>query len=303
MAQPADVRRVAEQLIGVYRAAWAEVTAELARINEDPARFRRSARLRETQARVEALMAHADAQAHDWLQRTYPSVYGAGAESAAASLGSSFSWSAPHLDAVTALAQDTFRDLLAATDHVSRTTRRLIRQLTQSRVLSSVTTGRPAQQAAVELRRLLEDEGVSAVVYSDGSRHGLAEYAEVVVLTKTAVAYNAGTLNHSVGLGTRYFECFDGPACGLRSHDDRPLASGMVASAQTVADFPISHPRCVRSWGPRPDITTDEEAAAAGASTTPAQQADQVSFSQRRDNALRRVQRRQQRDALRASRP
>jgi hypothetical protein len=286
---PPTVEALAEQLLAMYRAAWERIQAEQASIVDDPMRWRRSARLRELDAQISALMDQVDVQAHDWLRRTFPQIYAAGAVSAAASLPGQFAWTAVHRDAVAHLAQGTFDDLLTATRHVRRTTKAMIREVARAETEAALTTGRTPSQAAAEMRGLLAEKGVWAVTYKDGSRHGLAEYSEVVLRTKTAVAFNAGTLNQSITAGAEFFEVFDGDECGWLSHDDPDQANGKIVSANDAVDVPVSHPNCRRSFGPRPDITTQEEADAAGPTTTEAQRVDQAQFERRRADTLQRT--------------
>lgn len=302
MPQPAEVQRLAERLVGIYRRANDEIAAELARIQSDPARFRRTARLREMEARVTQLMRHADDQARLWLERSYPRIYELGAGETARALGEGFAWTTPHLDAVSALAEDTFSDLLAATRHVSRTTKLLVRELAQGRVLAMATTGRSAAEGARDLRRILADRGIWAVTYKDGSRHGIGEYAQVVIRSKSAVAYNAGTLNHAVTHGTEWFEVFDGAGCGWLGHDDVDKANGTIRSAAECASVAISHPNCVRSYGPRPDVTSREQAGQRGPTTTAAQRADQEAFQRAREASIRRSANRRARQRRRRER-
>ncbi|MFI8930585.1 hypothetical protein ACIG3E_23260 [Streptomyces sp. NPDC053474] len=75
-----------------------------------------------------------------------------------------------------------------------------------------------------------------------------------MTLTKSAVAYNAGTLNRARQAGVRQVEVFDGGDCGWTSHQDPDKATGTLRSVEEAAERPISHPRCHRSFGPRPDV-------------------------------------------------
>lgn len=63
----------------------------------------------------------------------------------------------------------------------------------------------------------------------------------------------AGTLNRSREAGVRFMEVFEGPGCGWASHQDPDKATGTLCSIEEAAAWPISHPRCGRAFGPRPD--------------------------------------------------
>ncbi|GAA0587002.1 hypothetical protein GCM10010394_15090 [Streptomyces crystallinus] len=79
-------------------------------------------------------------------------------------------------------------------------------------------------------------------------------WAEAATLAKSAVAYNAGTLNRTRTAGVRVVEVFDASDCGWTSHQDPDKANRTLRSIDEAADWPISHPRCRRGFGPRPDV-------------------------------------------------
>ena len=245
--------------------------AQQAAIAEDPARFARRARLAQMRSEIEARLADVDNQARTWLSDQFPTAYRLGAETVGP-----FRWTAIDTRAVTILATDSFSELLAATDGVSESTKALIRELAKRQALLTVTTDRTATQAARELRRLLEQRGIFAVRYRDGSRHGLADYSDMLLRTKTGMAHNAGLLNAAKRAGAQYVEVFDGFGCGWTSHADADTANGTIRSVEEAAQHVLSHPRCQRSFGPRPDVSTEREALQARPSTSPAQRADQA---------------------------
>jgi hypothetical protein len=80
-------------------------------------------------------------------------------------------------------------------------------------------------------------------------------WAESATLAKSAVAYNAGTLNWVREAGVRHVEVFDGFDCGWTTHRDVDKANRTVRTVEEAAEQPISHPRCQRAFGPRPDLT------------------------------------------------
>lgn len=276
MAVADDLDALSATLRDAYRLAWEDIEAEQQRIAEDPARYARRARLRELQRAVDERLDQVDEAARAWLADEFPAAYRTGADLAAGSLEQAFRWTAIDSEAVTLLAQDTFSELLAATDGVSASTKTLVRTLAREQALLKAAAGKTSTQAARQLRRLLEARGIFSIRYKDGSRHGLAEYTDMLLRTKTAVASNAGTLNFARRAGTLYVECFDGADCGLTAHTDPEKANGMILTVERAAQFTIAHPRCRRSYGPRPDVTSAEQARTAPPSTTPEQRADQA---------------------------
>jgi hypothetical protein len=255
MPQPRQVTATAEELIRVYIDAWQTIVAEQERILSDPRRGVRRRRLNELRVAVERELDRLDVPTRGWLRTRLPQVYAAGAESTLTVLGGeAITWTGLHTSAVQRLATDTFTDLLRATEFVREDTKRFIREAAKAASERALTTGRTAQGAARTLSGAMRDRGIAAVIYRDGSRHGLAEYAETVLRTKTAVAYNEGTVNTAVERGMTTFEIFDGVGCGLTGHRSGPSANGMIVDAETAAAWPLSHPRCRRAFAARPDL-------------------------------------------------
>ena len=282
MATPAELEALTASLRDAYESAWSFIKAEQDAIAGDPAKFTRRGRLRELRAAVDDRLDQVDETARAWLANEFPNAYRFGAESAAATLGEAFRFTTIDEAAVTLLAQDTFADLLAATNGVSDSTKRLIRELGKNQALLKTAAGKTAPQAARDLRRLLEARGIYAVRYADGSRHGLAEYTDMMLRTVTAKAHNAGTLNFGRRSGTEFYEVFDGSGDSVCAD-----ANGRIVDADWAFANPLGHPRCQRSFGARPDVTTAEQARTAEPSTTAAQRADQAASERARAEAQR----------------
>lgn len=234
--------------------------AAQAALSADPKNFRKAARLRELQQSIQRALAGLDQQTADWLAQRFPEAYALGASSAFEVAGG-FVWTQDNREAVQRLAADVHSDLLKATRRVRRTTKALVRSIARDAGLQALLEGQTAVQAARTMARKLEANQISAITYSDGSVHGLKEYSEVAIRTKTAVAYNVGTLDHASAHGVAFFEVFDGPFCGWTYHDDPELALGMVVSKLDAESYPISHPNCRRSFGGRPDVADKAQAA------------------------------------------
>ncbi|MCX4459745.1 hypothetical protein OG585_44225 [Streptomyces sp. NBC_01340] len=114
-----------------------------------------------------------------------------------------------------------------------------------------------AMQAAQNLAaRLTAEHKLTHVVYRNGARVPVRAWAEAATLAKSAVAYNAGTLNRTRQAGVTMVEVFDGLDCGWTAHQDTDKANRTVRTVEDAAGWPISHPRCRRAFGPRPDLTS-----------------------------------------------
>lgn len=273
MPQPAALDTLQEPLIEKYQQAWSRVLAEQQDLENNPLKYRRRARLVEVRRSIEAAMKDLDGEAEAWVANQLPKAYLAGASAGGGGVTAD-AFSQINQQAVQRLSNGLFNELLAATDGVNASTKKLIRAVAQDQALQKAIEGKTANQAAKEMRRVLEAKGIHAVTYSDGSKHGLGEYSEMAMRTTTAKAYNSGTLGAHADV--KFFEIFDGPECGLSFHDDPTLALGLVVDRSTAEKFLISHPRCRRAFGPRPDVTTAKEAKGASSTTTPGQRQAQL---------------------------
>jgi hypothetical protein len=250
---PPDIEALADQLRAVYRTAWSQVQVELAAIEGDPARFAQAARLAEVQGRIELYMAQADQQAANWVNASFPGIYAAGAQAAG--------FTQAMRDAVVVMGQGLYDDLLRATDGVRASTKAFIRDVVGQETSRAVLRGETPAGAALRARRRLQPT-VSAVIYKDGSQVGLDTYTDMALRTTTALAYNQGLLDGAFGQGFEWFEVIDGPFCGWSDHDDPDRATGTVRSREECEHYPIAHPNCRRSFFPRPDVTTKDQAQA-----------------------------------------
>lgn len=292
MPQPAAVTELSASLRAAYQSAQEALDAEMASIAANPAQYRRVSRLRELQRSVEAMTDTLDQQAADWFSRSFPTVYAIGASAI-----DEFAWTQADRFAITQLAQESFDDLLAATQHVDDTTKRLVRKLGKSQALLKETTGQTATQAGRKLARLLEANKIHAVRYADGSRHGIGEYSDMLLRTVSAKAHNAGTLNFGDRTGTKYYEVADGSDCGVVQHQDTEKANRQIWALARCREFPLAHPRCRRSFLPRPELRTAKEASEAKSLISDEQQADQTATERaraetqkRRANSRRKVE-------------
>lgn len=282
---PVPARDVAaDRLATTYVTAWNRVSDELDTILDNPLAWRRRRRLAELQESVVGMMDDLDDVARAWVSKQLPEVYAAGAakmadaiqnaqqltsaNAAAATAAAAaqaagqfgaeaggFDWTMPHREAMQAVATETYGNLLDATSHVKQSTKEFIREVVHNEVLQKLTLGDTAKQAAKKImREILAKNGPAAITYKNGARHGLGEYAEMVARTQTAIAYNTGSLVQCREDGVFWVEVFDGENCGWTAHDDVDLANGSVRTVEEASVFTIAHPRCLRSFGPRPDI-------------------------------------------------
>lgn len=243
------------KLLRYYAEAWKRVTDLQDLLASDPKQWRKVARLRAAQRSIERILDQLDAYALAWFSHEFPAIYAMGVNAAAKELGVAAAevWAAIDTEAVSKMAAEGFSDLLKATRLTRRTTKALIRTVIEDEVMRKLIDGDTAEAAARRARKVIEKKGIYSVRYSNGSKHGLREYANMAVRTKTATAYNLGTVEAGQGQGVKFWEVFDG-ICGWTFHDDS-AANGKIVTADEALAYPISHPNCRRAFGGRPDLS------------------------------------------------
>lgn len=310
---PAEVDRITEDLLRFVLDAQGEVerrlAAELSRTDR-PVSGPATRRFAAIEGDLDAVWAGVNGEAEAWLNGNMGDVWGSGAIAAADDLGVGFSWTQAHIEGAAAIAQDTYDEVLAATRFVRRNTKTLIRRMARQQTARAVLLGDTRTQAARMLAQRLavgdlvagEIVKATAITYRDGSRHTLGDYTEMLMRTQVAKAQNGGLITQTKATGVKWVEVFDGADCGAAAHDDPEKANGAIWPIERANDLPIAHPRCLRSFGPRPDITSERQAADAKPSTTAAQRRDQELFERRRARARSDTARRRRRRSGRTGR-
>lgn len=247
MTQPDAIEALTTQLRTDLDAVHARILTELQALDDwyTHTPTVRTRRLRTLERHLLALADEADALAARTLLGITQAAYEVGAHTTALTVGTAAVFNAVDVNAVTALAQDTMADLLHATQGVRTDTKALIRELARDHVRTKLYTGQTAIQAGRDLTTALLERGVSAVTYANGARYPLPAYAQMVLRTKTAEAYQEGGFNQGERLGVEWWEVMDGPGCGWTSHDDPQTADGMIVPLNAARQYPTSHPNCV----------------------------------------------------------
>lgn len=300
-----EIEGLEDPLLRAYAWAWDRILQQQQELQLDPATWRKQARLREMERSVSDMMDSLDAQTAEFVRKPLRAIYGMGVAAGSAEVGgpASMVWSQIHANAVQAVAQRTFDNLLKSTKLVRKTTKQLIRKVAKDEILQKLIEGNTAVGAGKRMEKLLAESGIHAVRYRDGSTHGLAEYSQMAVRTETATAYNLGTLNGAEAQGVQYWEVFDG-ICGWSSHDDSSC-NGRIVTKDEALSQPISHPQCRRAFGGRPDVTSKKQAikeTAKGGGTSPEQRVAQAAADSRRLAAQQRRQLQNSRVARREAR-
>ena len=110
-----------------------------------------------------------------------------------------------------------------------------------------------------QLRDLLEHP-LGLVRYSDGSYRTVADHGDMLTRTRAALTYNQAAVDVARATGALYVETFDGTGCGWTAHNDGSIANGQIVETEFAGAHLLAHPRCQRSFRPRPDLTTPRRA-------------------------------------------
>lgn len=286
------------ELTAAYVRAWERIQTEQSLIANEPSQFSRRRRLMELEKSVAEVMDHLDDYSRAYIRAEMPKVYAAGAQRVAPIMQLTPSFAQIDTDAVKRLSSDLFDDLLTKTQLVRTETKRAIQKTLKDRIIQGQILGDSPAATRKMVREQLNKIGIRGVRYANGRWVGLDDYAEMAIRTKTAIAQNVGGLNFARQHGVEWFECIDGPDCGLTSHNDGEIANGLIRSYDDAMAYPIAHPRCRRVWTARPDLRTADQAAAAKSSVTADQLADQVEADRvRRASQVRRYAAKRRHDA------
>jgi hypothetical protein len=258
---PGDAATVAARVAAALQDAWQRLADEQAAVLATLADSSRSwhiiERLAQFQAAITDFQQRVDAEAQAFVTRQLPYLYERGARHAAQSVGGHFTWTLIHAEALQSLASDSYADFLRRSQEEQRMAvafYRAVREAARREVPLLAAGNRTALQAAKVLAdRLAAEHELLYVVYRNGARVPARAWAESATLAKSAVAYNAGTLNRAQEAGVSVVEVFDGADCGWASHQDTDKANGTLRSVQEAAERPIAHPRCRRAFGLRPN--------------------------------------------------
>nr|WP_202424719.1 hypothetical protein [Streptomyces sp. HUCO-GS316] len=260
---PGDPDEIARRVTAVLEEAWQRLADKqrtvVAQFADNPRAPHTAATLEEFKKAIRAFRQRVDQEAQQFVQRQLPHLYGAGASWAAEALGETFTWTTFHRDALQSLAADSYADFLRRSQEAERMASqfyRAVREAARREVPLLAAGNMTAKQAARNLAsRLATEHELTHVIYRNGARVPVRAWAEATTLAKSTVAYNAGTLNRTRQAGVTMVEVFDGADCGWTTHQDPDKANRTVHTVEEAAEWPISHPRCRRGFGPRPDVT------------------------------------------------
>lgn len=191
--------------------------------------------------------------AERWAATDLPLIYREGALTTldhADRPHSRWSWTARHQEAVTSLTAQYYVDLMGRLREAVRRAQAFLR--------AAVDAARQAGRSAAPFdpQRLRDDHPLDTVIYSNSTRHPVADWADAALSGQTVATANAGAIRTALDeLGCEWLEVRDGHGCGWETHGDPDTAHGTVRTIQDALAHPLAHPRCRREFVPRMDLT------------------------------------------------
>ena len=227
----------------------------------EPSKAARITRLNALKREVNTAFDDLDRSTLQWATNDIPSLYTEGWMVGATQLGAGMDFSLAHRDALAILSADAYTDVANNLQQVRQgfsDTADLqslyegmdpeqilaIQDKSRTAIAQSMLTGEAdPRKVAAGLADDLWEDGVS-IVDASGRNWGMETYTRMLVRTKSANAYNSGTLNKYAEEGVSRVRVFDGIA------DDEACAEAndQVWDVKYAMEHPIEHPNCRRAF-------------------------------------------------------
>ncbi|EFU79637.1 hypothetical protein HMPREF0388_1740 [Mobiluncus curtisii ATCC 51333] len=253
-----DPKKLREKVLAALSGAWQNALDEqdaILALRDTAPRvpyYRALERVKRFQGSIKAFQDEVDAQADDFLDMI-AGEYARGAKHAAKCVGiGQVVWGNMNEYVFQSLASDSYADLLKMSETAGKTSREFAKIVRSqaAQTLWAAGTNETAVQAGRRFWKKLEENRIAVVIYRDGSRHQVADYAGMVARTKAKTAFNYGSLDVAESEDVQYMEVVDGANCGWDSHNSLDFADGSIRTLAECREYPLSHPNCKRSFIP-----------------------------------------------------
>ncbi|MCK9929329.1 hypothetical protein MXD62_19455 [Frankia sp. Mgl5] len=255
MPQPPENAADAAALIAAYEAAQRVIDSAVRALRDRPTAAQSRRQHPEIRIGVDVVLDAIGVRTSEWAAERLPAVAARGAAAAVAVLPDVAETGIDPAAVVADVADELVQALARATDTVRTSLAAMLRAVATDPQLAAAVRVRDVAPALRRLEQLAD--GVYAVRYANGTRMPLGAYADMLIRTITARAYNAGTLEAARAHGVGAVQVADGLGCPWPGggHGMPPTADGLVVSVALAEEHPIAHPNCQRSFTLLPDIT------------------------------------------------
>lgn len=255
------------KLIQYYRKAVRDIVYELGNfdLNALDAAMRKKL-LQE----IESVLKDLDKNALEWVEEYIPKAYREGQAAALVSIGEAatiaeatklISFSNLNRHMISAFIEDTYNDLLMATQNTRRKVKQTVREVVSEQLRSKATQnlGRKTmtRDTVKELREKLTEAGTFAIRDSSNRKWSIERYTDMVVRTKIQQAHVEGVRNEATGREVYYGVISShGSQDPCRFHEGRlvRLTNEAPGSYPTISELKASgqifHPNCKHSVHP-----------------------------------------------------
>lgn len=192
----------------------------------------------------------AGAWAERWASTDLPLIYREGAWTLldnADRRQSTFTWTARHQAAITALSAQYYADLTGRIQEAIRRARAFLR--------AAQDAARDPGRGRFDIAELQREHRLDTVVYANEAHHPVDSWARAAVTWQAVTTANTAAARTSMDeLGVSYVEIRDGHDCGWRDHQDEDKADRTLRTVQDALAHPVAHPHCQRELLPRLDL-------------------------------------------------
>lgn len=197
--------------------------------------------------RLDRVLSRRETALRKWAEVALPEAAEKGARYAVGVLGTAYRTNYVLRRVLKQIQAETFDEIARSTRFIRRDVKRLIRQIVKETTELHVKRGLSIPQSRRLIAKRLDSIGLKAFRDRSGRRWSINAYSQMLARTRTAQAYNIGTVTQSLGEGTEFFEVFD----GINDELCAPW-NGEIVSARWALEHFIAHPNCQRAFGPVP---------------------------------------------------
>jgi hypothetical protein len=248
-----------EKLRSYYEKAAAEIIERISSATNLASLRKQKALLKE----IASILDELNSNAVDWVEQYVTDAYIEGSgfaltEMQTVGLNPATTLLQPviHQEAVRALVDDAFGDLLNATSHMDRSLKRTIRSIANEQLRTAVITGQASKKTGKEVTEDLIAKGISAITKSDGAQLRAEDYAQLVARTKVREAHTNGSINRYVENGQDLVSIpAHHPTCGVCAPKQGKVYSisgkdERFPALATIKGGPPFHPNCTHTLKP-----------------------------------------------------
>lgn len=228
----------------------------------EPSKAKRIVRLNQMKREVDSAFIQLDSQIRTWADRDIRSFYRQGHNVASAQLSAGFDFTLPHREALDLISFDAYDDVATrllqvrsgfdSTIELQKMFEKLdasqistIQGRGRSAVTQALLTGEDPRKIAKLFAQDLWKDGIQ-IVDSGGRQWNPESYTRMLIRTKTANAYNSGSMNKYAEEGVSRVKVFD----GVEDDEECAEANGQIWSLRYAMNNVIEHPNCRRAFAP-----------------------------------------------------